>query len=258
MQIRFESDFQKKILYVSFAEEFVLGELSDLVEWRRQWTEVLKAWHSPYKALIDCTNLRLENQSSEMTAALERMFEFLKRFFLRKVVGWGYREDLGHQALPFEVVLTQDEGLDHIGVRERVARSSEDFRSLIHLDNHFEQQNVELSFTEPVILSSDKIAILRSKMTNNLMLWHSQWHLLIDCSNVQIPEEAWVDFEKMIRFLKGFFLHDVVGYSPTAKSQKFPFEVFRARHKAAAQVKVQTNTSGRDANCQSRKTQKDK
>ena len=164
MQVSFESDFQKKILYVSMPSETILKDTADVEAWRKQWVEVLKSWHSPYKALIDCSHLHIENTSDEMTGALERMFEFLKRFFLRKVAGWGFQEEYGHKQLPFEIAVTQEEGLELIGVRERVARSLDDFRSVIHIDNHFEQQNVELAFLEPTILTKEKLAILKSKI----------------------------------------------------------------------------------------------
>lgn len=248
MQVQFESDFQKKVLYVSFPTSTVLKEVTQIDLWKKQWVEVLKAWHSPYKAVVDFSNVRIENDSPEFLAAIARLFEFLKRFFLRNVVAWGLQDEIQH--FPIELVATEEEALKFIGLRERAPRSSsEDFRSLIHLENHFEQQNVELSFVEPVVLSKDKVTILRSKMTNNLMLWHSHWHLLVDCTNLEIPEESFESFHNLIRFLKGFFLEDVVGYSPAKKDLAYPFQVFRSRHKAAAQVKGSGTESGRDAHC---------
>lgn len=246
MQVQFESDFQKKILFVSFPANTVIKDKNDLDLWKKQWTEVLKSWHSPYKAVIDFSNARMEDDSEDFKNALTRMFEFLKRFFLRKVVAWGLQSPW--KDLPFESVQTEEEALQAVGLRERVRLPSEDFRSLIHLDNHFEQQNVELAFLEPVVLSKDKLAILRSKMTNNLMQWHSHWRLIIDCTNLEIPEESLASFESMVRFLKGFFLEDIVGYSPV-KGRSYPFPVFRSRHKAAAQVKGSGTESGRDAHC---------
>lgn len=248
MQVLFESDFQKKVLFVSFPPETVLREASQIDEWKKQWVEVLKSWHSPYKASIDFSNLHFENNSEEVLTKLTRMVEFLKRFFLRSLVGWGLKDAPDH--FPFPLTKTEEEALQSIGLRDRGPRSaSEDFRSIIHIDNHFEQENVELSFLQATVLDKDKLAILRSKMTNNLMQWHSSWHLLIDCSNLEIPEESLESFQNMVRFLKGFFLQEVIGYSPAAKGLSYPFPVFRSRHKAAAQVKGSGKSSGRDAHC---------
>lgn len=249
MQVEFESDFQKKILSVSFKEGTVFKDKSDLDLWKKLWMEELKAWHSPYKALINFSNVTFSDESEAFFAHLKKMFDFLERFFLRKSVAWGLKQIPANIEFPFEVVESEEEACKVLGLRERVRAPSEDFRSLIRLDNHFEQKNVELSFLEPVILTKEKVAILRSKMTNNLMLWHSHWKLLIDCHNLEIPAESHQGFESMVRFLKGFFLEDVVGYSPLSKDLSYPFSVFRSRHKAAAQVKSSGTDSGRDAHC---------
>ncbi len=253
MVLQLESDFQKKILFISFPPETVLSELSQVESWQKQWSEPLKAWHSPYKALIDCSSLSIKANSPEIHQALSRMLAFFSKFFLRKAVGWGLRTDSGLEQAPFEIVSTQDEALALLGIREQVSRAVSDFRSLIHFDNHFEQKNVELSFAEPVSLTKDKMLILKSKLTNNLMLWHSGWSLLIDCTNLEIPEEDWADFDRLVKFLKGFFLEDFIGYVADKKGKTYPFPVFRSRHKAAAQLKPKVIESGRDANCANRK-----
>ncbi|MBI2603353.1 MAG: hypothetical protein HYW48_09890 [Deltaproteobacteria bacterium] len=251
MDVKFESDFQKKILAVSFPKMTVLGNVSDVESWRKLWMEQLKAWHSPYKAIIDCSHLRIASDS-EVQKALERMFNFLARFFLKKVVGWGNGKGLEH--LPFEVLAEEEEALAALGLREKQPRkASEDFRSLIHLDNHFEQKVVELSFAEPVALDKGRLVVLKSKLTNNLMQWHSHWNLLIDCTNLEIPPELNEPFQAMIRFFKGFFLSEMVGYHPQGKGKSYPFPTFRARHRAAAHLKSDTLESGRDANCAERK-----
>lgn len=253
MNLKFESDFQKKILYISFPAETLLSELSQVESWRQQWSEALKTWHSPYKALLDCSSLTIKPNSPELEQALSRMMVFFNKFFLRKAVGWGLEEGRGLEQAPFEIVKTQDEALAILGIREQVTRAVTDFRSLIHFDNHFEQRNVELSFAAPVSLTKDKIPVLKSKLTNNLMLWHSGWSLLIDCTNLEIPEECWPDFDRLIKYLKGFFLEDYLGYVADKKGKTYPFQVFRSRHKAAAQLKSSVIESGRDANCADRK-----
>ena len=256
MQIHFESDYQKKVLYVSFGPGSQIRDRTEIDPWRAQWTEVLKSWHSPYKAIIDCRNLQILGTSPDVQGALDRMFRLLKSFFLRKVAGWGRQEGKGHESLPFEVFSTEAEALEALGIRERVPKAgTDDFRAMIHIDNHFEQKTVELSFQGPVSLDKEKLVILKSKLTNNLMQWHSQWDLLVDCSNLEIPEPEWEEFQKMLRFFKGFFLRDLVGYSPAAKGLSYPFPVYRARHRAAALIKGDGTESGRDANCNTRKIQ---
>ncbi len=246
--IQFESDFQKKILYISFPSKIVLAKKSQIDDWKKQWIEVLKSWHSPYKALIDFSNVEIQN-SEEIFSALKKMFDFFERFFLRKIAAWGISDKNLFKSIPCDCVETEEDALKILGLRERKHSASEDFRSQIHIDNHFEQQSVELSFLSPSLLTVDKLAILRSKLTNNLMLWHSQWSLIVDCSQLEIPDSSYVDFEKMLKFLKGFFLQDIVGYSPTSKDAKYPFTVYRSRHKAAAHIKGSGLESGRDAHC---------
>lgn len=247
MKVEFESDFQKKILYVSFLEPTLLKDTQAIEAWKKQWMEALKAWHSPYKALIDFSKVNIEASSEDFQRKWKSFFDFLSRFFLRKAVIWGFKGSF--DLSPFESVSSEEEAFKLIGIRERKRAPSDDFRSQIHIDNHFEQQNVEISFLAPVVLNKEKLAVLRSKMTNNLMLWHSEWFLLVDCSNLEMPPEIFKDFEKMIVFLKSFFLKELVGYSPASKEAKYPFPVYRSRHRAASQVKGSGNTSGRDAHC---------
>lgn len=228
----------------------------DVLAWRSQWTKALTSWHSPYKALIDCSNLIIHTdvEEEELKKALVLMLNFFKGLFLKKISGFGYESEKGHDLLPFKVHEELEEAQKELGVRAKKDKKFDDFRSTIQFDNHFKQHVIELSFAAPVKLDSEeKIQTLKSKFLNNLMLWHSSWSLIIDCSNLEVGTEIHPLFNNFSHSLKGFFLKSIVGYTPKAPKDSYPFPVYRARHRAAAELESEGNFSGEDANCSSRK-----
>ncbi len=251
MKLTFESNYQERVLFVRFDEPTRLQSREDVLQWKSEWLLALKTWHSPYKALVDCSNLTVANEA--MQTELARFFTLLKGLFLQKIVGVGFSEAQGHGWLPFPVLIEEEEARTQLGIRGQRVRLSEDFRSTIQLDNHFQTHTLELRFADPVSIdSAEKIQVLKDKLLNNLRLWHSHWNLLIDCRNLQIEaaqEAAWTN---VMRFFKGFFLKEVVGYN-LKPDQKLPFRGFRSRHRAAAVLENEGVFSGADANCQSRK-----
>ena len=256
MKVIFESNYQSKILNMQFEPSSQISSNKDVLAWRSQWTQALTSWHSPYKALVDCTNLNISSkaQEEELTKSLDLMMSFFKGLFLKKVSGFGYKSSQGHDLLPFKVHETQEEAQKELGIREKRNSKFDDFRSTIQFDNHFKQHVVELSFSSPIKLdNAEKIQVLKSKLMNNLMLWHSSWSLIVDCSNLEIEAEIHPLFEGLARSLKGFFLKNIVGYAPKASKHSYPFKGYRARHRAAAELESEGNFSGEDANCSSRK-----
>ena len=112
---------------------------------------------------------------------------------------------------------------------------------------------MELNFAEDVVIDDkEKVEILKSKITNNLMQWHSAWNLMIDCSNLEMNPDINSEFERMLTFF-GDSLKETLGYSPRSKESQYPFKVYRSRHNAAGRLENEGNVSGDDANCQSRK-----
>ena len=214
----------------------------------------LKSWHSPYKSLIDCSNLSVADDPS-VRDSLVRTLRFFEGFFLRKAFGFSTSPNQSHRLLPFEVFGSRDAGLASVGLGPKDVRSDrDDLRSLIVIENHFQTHCVELSFAGPVAIDDkSKLDILRSKLTNNLMQWHSKWNLLIDCTDLSISSDIAEDFAKMELFFKGLFLKKTIGYGVKADSQFFPFSVYRARHKAVAFLENEGLTGGDQADCRSRK-----
>ncbi len=253
MQLVIDNDFQQKIMRMAFTSATSLASSGDVLKWRQEWMQALKSWHSPYKLVVDCHNLSIVD-TPEMRAELARAMKFFEGLFLRKAVGFGLDTNKGHGALPFVVLGSLAEAEDEIGIRTRTAAAPpSDFRSAIHLENHFKQHVVELSFKSPVTMTtSADVAALKSKLTNNLMQWHSKWSLIIDCTNLKVSPTVHDDFKLLERFLRGVFMKTMVGYSPADAKNTYPFEVFRARHKAAAKLEGEGAFSGEDANCRSR------
>lgn len=253
MKVLFEHDYQKKLMTQVFEAPVELALPRDVLGWRSQWTQALGSWHSPYKLLVDATNLTIQD-TPEVRKALETMVKFFQGFYLRQVVGYGFDAAKGHAALPFTTLPTEEEAAIELGVRVPAKREPTDFRSTIQLQNHFQTHTVELNFAEPVkIETKEQVATLRSKLTNNLMQWHSKWSLMIDCTNLEISPDVDEEFDKMWKVLKGFFMKQVIGYSPKAARDSYPFDVYRARHKAAAFIEGEGNFSGDKADCKSRR-----
>lgn len=255
MQLKFEHDYQKKVMTQTFAEVTTLSTKADVLKWRSLWLQELKSWHSPYSLLIDCKQLRVQG-TPEVRSELAVMMRFFKGFFLKKAVGFGISADSGSEHLPFEVFADESEAGAKVGLARRKQNKEElDFRDLIQLENHFQQHVVELTFAQQVhITETSQVQILKSKLTNNLMQWHSKWSLIVDCSNLQIDPGLEEEFKRLERYLRGFFLKSWVGYGAHAAKRWFPFDVYRARHRAAAVLDHEGSFSGNDADCRSRKS----
>lgn len=254
MNLVFENDFQKRVMRIRFDGPTRIETVEDVREWRKQWTAGLKSWHSPYKAIVDCTQLSV-NDSEEIRAEFARMEKFLKGFFLKNAVGFGFAEGRGLEALFFKTHAAEEDAAEEVGLgRTRAAREPGDFRSSIQLTNYFQQHVMEMAFAVPVVIdSAAQWDVVRSKIMNNLSQWHSKWSLLIDCANLEIKGDFSADFEKFERYMRGFFMKKVLAYSPKGPKESYPFEIFRSRHNAVARLESEGDFSGDEADCRSRK-----
>lgn len=256
MKIQFEHDYQNKIMTQAFTESFALTSDQDVQAWRQLWMDALKSWHSPYKSIIDARNLSIASGANkeQIKSAFERLEKLMSGFFLKKAVFFGLDPELA-AVVPFDSYPDEETAMDAVGIRQRTQREPGDFRSSIQFQNHFRQHVVELNFAgDTVIDTKEKVQILRSKMSNNLMQWHSAWSLLIDCSQLEIKADVFPEFESMVRFLNGFFLKEIFGYQPKTKELVYPFKTYRARHNAAGRLEAEGLFSGEDANCKTRKS----
>lgn len=252
LHIDFEHDFQQKLMQQRFGAGSVLHDADAVRTWRQQWMAQLSSWHTPYKALIDCQHLTLSDDA-QLKEALATLVSFMQKLFLRKVVGFNRQEGCYHELLPFVVLATEAEARQELGLRTQARPRRDDLRSQIVIQNHFRQQVVELSFSLPFVLDDDnKLAVLKSKLTNNLMQWHSKWSLLIDCANFSIEASYRQHFAELEVFLRRYFLQRIVGYNRKGSEQEFPFAAFRAKHKAALQLERDTAVSGDEAHCRTR------
>ena len=238
----------------SFEGPTTISSAADVMSWRAQWTAGLKPWHSPYKLVVDCTNLEVATTDAKAVEAFAVMMRFFEGLFLRKAAGFGLDPAKGHQSLPFPVFKSEEEALAELGVRSGGPRKTPgDFRSSIQIQNHFQQHVVEVGFAEPVLINTrDQVETLKSRLTNNLMQWHSKWSLLFDCTNLQMDPSIHADFAKAERLLRGFFMKTVIGYAPAGPKESYPFPTWRARHAAVAQLEAEGKFSGDDASCRSK------
>jgi hypothetical protein len=254
MKINFENDFQQKIMLQSFAEPSVIASKADVTSWRSIWTSELKSWHSPYKVIVDCSHLTIHG-TPEVVDALKLMLKFFEGLFLKSIVGYGLTGASSQvESLPLRFVGSFEEAQTAAGVRGiRGPANKTDFRSTIQFQNHFAQHVIELSFSDDVLIDSkEKIDILKSKLTNNLMQWHSKWSLLIDCSHVEFADGIKDDWHHFTKYFASFFMKSLVGYQPKPEvTAEYPFKAYRARHKAVAMLESEGNFMGNEATCRS-------
>ena len=252
LHIDFEHDFQQKLMQQRFAAGSVLYDAAAARTWRQLWMAQLSSWHTPYKALIDCQHLKV-GDDAQLKDTLVTLVSFMQKLFLRKAVGFNRREGCNHELLPFAVLATEAEARQELGLRAQGRPRGDDLRSQIVIQNHFRQQVVELSFSVPYVLDDDnKMAVLKSKLINNLTQWHSKWSLLIDCSNFSIDAAYRKNFAELEVFLRRYFLQKIVGYNRKGAEQDFHFPAFRSKHKAALQLERDTAVAGDEAHCRTR------
>jgi hypothetical protein len=252
-KILFEPDYIKKILLVSFTVNYKIKSSQDVAFLRKEWLKALSSWHSPYKAIIDCSNLEVLG-SKDVLKSLTSLLKFLQALHLRKVCGFSLQIDQGHNFLPFDVFVDKKEAESSLGVRSLKEKKSDgNFRSAIQIDNHFKQGVMEVSFLHSVeIETKTQLLQLKKKLMNNLVLWHDSWSLLIDCSQLKINASLITLFADMIKLFEGFFLQKVIGYLPVDPKENYPFKTYRSRHKAF--ILLSTNTFDREvSNCHTRK-----
>ena len=252
--LSFENNFQKKYLVLSVDEPFEISSTKDIMTLREEWLKGLNSWHSPYKAIVDCTNLivKYDDESKEkMEKAFARMLKLLSGLFMKKAVGFGFDKTKGHELLPFEVVEEKDKAFELCSIRvANVKKSDLDFRSSIQVQNHFNQHVMEVTFLAKAELDDlKKLAMFKSKVTNNLMQWHSAWSLLIDVTELEMSEDLFEHFDRAMKYFEGFFLKKVIGYGPS--KSKFPFKVYRSRHRAAAELEASGHFSADEVRCRS-------
>jgi hypothetical protein len=251
-KIEFENYFSEKVIIIFYPNGLKIKNKRDLDEIKNAWIENLKAWHSPYTCLFDLRDFNLDESLKD---EFEKMILFFKNFFMRKIIGF-YNENSLKFDLKFDTVI----GLENAVLRTGLSRKKEvpkdvlDLRKKIQIENDFNSHVIEVSFlSETEFLTPADLDILKSKLQNILMLWHTPYHILIHCSNCRFSEEAKHSFQKLEKFLKSFFCQSIVGYAPREEKNAYPFAVYRSRHLAARSLKSNNLQSGKVATCSSRK-----
>lgn len=253
--IKFEHHLSERVLEIHFEDGLKIKSREDIEGLRTAWAEALKKWHSPYTCLFDCRNLELEKSLIE---DFEGLIRFFKSFFMKKIIGFvGETEELPEPPLPFEVFQGYESAAQKTGLARGagLTRDLTDLRSRIQIDNDFVAHVMEVSFlAETTLDTKEDLETLRSKLQNILMMWHTPYSVVFDCSHCSFTETGLDEFKSVERFLKGFFCKEIVGYSPKAAKEKFPFPCYRSRHKAVGQLTHEGLASGSEANCSSRRT----
>jgi hypothetical protein len=248
----FEPDFQKRVLFIRFKSPVSFAAKVDYLHLRSAWMEALKSWHSPYTAVIDWQNIDVTDAGlfKDQFALMLKFFQglFLKKTFVHSCA----QPELltGHE---LELVNDEEQIRERLGLERKPRVFSGNFRDAIQFQNDFKQHVIEMSLTEPVVLSTDEqLASLKTKLSNNLMQWHSKWSLLVNCENLQIDAAMFDEWNKLMRYFRGFFMKNCLGYNP-ASTEPYPFTCYRSRHKAVGQLESEGAFMGNEANCNSKK-----
>ncbi|WP_186647577.1 hypothetical protein [Fluviispira vulneris] len=251
-KIEFENHFSARVLEIFFPEGYHIHSEEDISNLKNAWVANLKSWHSPYTCLFDLRDFHI---SQEQIPAFENMLKFFKNFFMRKIIGF-YDDESKKPNLKIEIIFSYDEAIKHTGLaRGRgVQKIKGDLRSAIQIDNDFNAHVMEINFAENVdFISAADVQILKAKLQNILMMWHTPYSVMFNCVNCTFSQEAYREFTKVERFLRGFFCKSIIGYAPKAEKESYPFITFRSRHLAAASLENSGIESGEVANCSTRK-----
>ena len=250
-KIRFENHLSARVMEILFPEGYDISSPESLEALKTAWTENLKKWHSPYTALFDARKFTVAPEQKE---PFERTVKFFKNFFMRKVVGFCDEQD-SRTDLPFEVIPGYDAAAKNTGLARGggLVRDLADLRSRVQIDNDFNAHVIEVSFlAETFFETPADVEILRSKMQNILMMWHSPYSVLFNCVNMGFSPEAKVGFVRTEKFLKSFFCKEIIGYANKFDKDTYPFKTYRSRHAAAGALEHSGIDSGAVANCSTR------
>ena len=252
--VEVEHHFQQRIMVQTFCVDLENADEKTLKkqwknQWKKQWMEELGKWHSPYTLVL--VSAAKVDETSPLWAVLAEQADFFKKFFLKKVVLCGdWHAPAGSD---WVVCPDLDASLAKAGWRGKKAAVSDDFRSQLQFENFFKQNVIELSFANPVkVDSSQKLQAIKSKLTNQLMQWHSPWSLLINCGNLLVEKEQSEALGAVFKSFEKLYMLKIIGYSPSSKDAAYPFKVYRSRHKAAAELDSANAIAGDTANCSSR------
>lgn len=253
MNVQFENHMSARVVEIHFPDGLTLHTKADLTALKTAWTENLKKWHSPYTCLFDCRQMEV---SQELRPEFEKLIAFFKNFFMKNVIGFCNAGEVPSWC-PFEVISGYENAVAKTGLSRGagLTRDLSDLRSRIQIDNDFNAHVMEISFLADTHLENGSdVKILRSKVQNILKMWHSPYSILLNCINFTIAPEAHDEFVRFEKFVKSFFCKSIIGYAPRGEKSAYPFQTFRSRHLAAAELEHSGIQSGSVANCSTRKS----
>ncbi len=251
-KIEFENHFALKVVVIYFPEGFNITTETDLALLKNAWTKNLKSWHSPYTCLFD---LRKFHVDENLLPQFDKLIAFFKNFFMRKIIGF-YDENSNKLQVNFATVDNFDLAAAQTGLarNKNFEKKATDLRSKIQFDNDFNAHVMEINFiSETEFITKEDVAVLKAKLQNNLMLWHSPYSIILNCINCTFSSEAKAEFLKLEKFLASFFCKKIVGYAPKGEKETYPFPTFRSRHLAAGSLTNNGLEAGDKANCSTRK-----
>ncbi len=249
MGFSFDNNFQKKYFVIQCKENQSFTKAKDFDDLKDAWLQNLGSWHSPYKVVMDFTGV-------EVASELASKFDFIQKYFtgfhLRKMIGFSSTPNNVLDGLPFSICKSIEDAFTEINIRapKTVSSGATSLREKLLVRNDFQQNTMEVtSDSEVQINSKEDLQVLRSKIMNALMQWHSPWNLIFDGTAIIFAEG--VQIEPMLKVFKGFHLESVVGYGPKM-AKDLPFHTFRSRHRAMTEIQKTTEASGNQAHCQNK------
>ncbi len=238
MKIHFENHFSDRLMEITFDEDATIETPAHFLEVHRRWSDNILGWHTPYSCLVHLGGLSV---APPFEREFSRMLSLFRGFHMRKIVAVTAGLELSEenkatlQKCGFDAIASsREEALEVMGFRGRSGAPLDDgsVRKRIRIENFFEDHYMELTFTAPTNLhTQDDVLELRTRIEYAIHQWHSEYQVILDCSNLTVSPETFSEFEKLQTFLHAFFCKGFFGHSPK-EGENYPFKTFLARHLA--------------------------
>jgi hypothetical protein len=238
VKIHFENHFSDRLMEVTFDVDAIIESPEHFLELHRRWSDNILDWHTPYSCLVHLGGLSI---APPFEREFLRMLSLFRGFHMRKIVGVAAQFELTEenkatlQKCGFDAIASsREEALEVMGFRGRSGAPLDDgsVRRRIRIENFFEDRILEITFSAPThLLTQDDVLELRTRIEYAIHQWHSEYHVMVDCSNLTVSPETFSEFEKLQSFLRAFFCKSFFGHSPK-EGENYPFKTLAARHLA--------------------------
>jgi hypothetical protein len=237
-KIVFVNHFRERVMEIRCPNGLFLHSEANLTHLKNLWQQNILEWHTPYKCLVDFSNLDI---TPSLHASFLRAIKHLRAFFMTELIlisGTPEQTNLFKtMALPAKIIEDELEARKVSGL-EKSRRSSfenaSEFSGQIHFVNHFDTGIMELSFSAPVRMETDEDTDeLLEALEGNILRWHRAYALVVDTDLIEDTPTARAALTRAACLARGFFCVDVQGFG--VENKGFSLPVQKTRHRALEQ-----------------------